>query len=74
MVRQVINGKVVLTADEGKRLVRNGISVTQVTLGVLDSEVNWIETDASEAVGNEEIPAEEALKIITGGGGNDDQG
>ena len=74
MVRQVINGKVVLAADEGKRLVRNGISVTQVTLGVLDSEVNWIETDAAEAVGNEEIPAEEALKIITGGGGGDDQG
>lgn len=43
MVRQVINGKVVLTADEGKRLVRNGISVTQVTLGVLDSEGNWSE-------------------------------
>ena len=74
MVRQVINGKVVLTADEGKRLVRNGISVTQVTLGVLDSEGNWTERDATEAVGNEEIPAEEALKIITGGGGNDDQG
>ena len=74
MVRQVINGKVVLTADEGKRLVRNGISVTQVTLGVLDSEVNWIEADAAEAVGNEEIPAAEALKIITGGGGSDDQG
>ena len=73
MVRQVINGKVVLTADEGKRLVRNGISVTQVTLGVLDSEVNWIEADAAEAVGNEEIPAEEALKIITGGDGNDEE-
>lgn len=47
MVRQVINGKVVLTADEGKRLVRNGISVTQVTLGVLDSESNWDEIEES---------------------------
>ena len=43
MVRQVINGKVVLTADEGKRLVRNGINVRQVTLGVLDDETNWPE-------------------------------
>ena len=74
MVRQVINGKVVLTADAGKRLVRNGISVTQVTLGVLDSELNWTEKDEAELTLNEEIPAEEALKIITGGGGNDDQG
>ena len=47
MVRQVINGKVVLTAGEGKRLVRNGISVTQVTLGVLDSESNWDEIEES---------------------------
>ncbi len=74
MVRQVINGKVVLTADEGKRLVRNGISVTQVTLGVLDSEGNWDEIEAGLIGANEEIPAEEALKIITGGGGGDDQG
>ena len=43
-------------------------------LGAKDSEVNWTEQNAAEAVGNEEIPAEEALKIITGGGGSDDQG
>lgn len=43
MVRQVINGKIVLTADEGKQLVRNGINVRQVTLGVLDDEANWPE-------------------------------
>lgn len=43
MVRQVINGKIVLTADEGKQLVRNGINVRQVTLGVLDDETNWSE-------------------------------
>ena len=73
MVRQVINGKVVLTADEGKRLVRNGISVTQVTLGVLDSEGNWDESEAGLIGANEEIPAEEALKIITGGDGDDEE-
>lgn len=28
----------------------------------------------AEAADGEEIPAEEALKIITGGGGSDDQG
>ena len=74
MVRQVINGKVVLTADEGKVLVRNGIGVKRVVLGAKDSELNWTEKDEAELTLNEEIPAEEALKIITGGGGGDDQG
>ena len=74
MVKKIINDKTVLIADDGKVLVRNGISGKRVVLGAKDSEVNWIETDAAEAVGNEEIPAEEALKIITGGGGGDDQG
>lgn len=74
MTKETINGRTVLTADDGKVLMRNGISGKRVVLGAKDSEVNWIETDAAEAVGNDEIPAEEALKIITGGGGNDDQG
>lgn len=74
MTKETINGRTVLTADDGKVLMRNGISGKRVVLGAKDSEVNWIETDAAAAVGNEEIPAEEALKIITGGDGSDDQG
>ena len=73
MVKKIINDKTVLIADDGKVLVRNGISGKRVVLGAKDSEVNWIETDAAEAVGNEEIPAEEALKIITGGDGDDEE-
>ena len=73
MTKETINGRTVLTADDGKVLMRNGISGRRVMLGAKDSEVNWMEQNAAEAVGNEEIPAEEALKIITGGGGSDDQ-
>ena len=73
MVKKIINDKTVLIADDGKVLVRNGISGKRVVLGAKDSELNWTETDAAEAVGNEEIPAEEALKIITGGDGNDEE-
>ena len=73
MVKKIINDKTVLIADDGKVLVRNGISGKRVVLGAKDSEVNWIETDAAAAVGHEEIPAEEALKIITGGDGDDEE-
>lgn len=73
MTKETINGRTVLTADDGKVLMRNGISGRRVVLGAKDSEVNWTEQDAAEAVGNEEIPAEEALKIITGGDGNDEE-
>lgn len=73
MTKETINGRTVLTADDGKVLMRNGISGRRVVLGAKDSEVNWIETDAAEAIGNEEIPAEEALKIITGGDGDDEE-
>lgn len=74
MTKETINGRTVLTADDGKVLMRNGISGKRVVLGTKDSEGNWNEIEEAEAVGNEEIPAEEALKIITGGDGNDDQG
>lgn len=73
MTKETINGRTVLTADDGKVLMRNGISGRRVVLGAKDSEVNWIETDVAEAVGNDEIPAEEALKIITGGDGDDEE-
>lgn len=73
MTKETINGRTVLTADDGKVLMRNGISGRRVVLGAKDSEVNWLETDAAEAVGNDEIPAEEALKIITGGDGDDEE-
>ena len=74
MTKETINGRTVLTADDGKVLMRNGISGKRVVLGAKDSEGNWDEIEEAEAVGNEEIPAEGALKIITGGDGNDDQG
>lgn len=73
MTKETINGRTVLTADDGKVLMRNGISGRRVVLGAKDSEVNWTEQDAAAAVGNEEIPAEEALKIITGGDGDDEE-
>ena len=74
MVKRIINDKTVLIADDGKVLVRNGIGGKQVVLGAKDSELNWTEKDEAELTLNEEIPDEEALKIITGGGGGDDQG
>ena len=74
MVKKIINDKTVLIADDGKVLVRNGISGKRVVLGAKDSELNWTEKDEAELTLNEEIPAEEALEIITGGGGSDDQG
>ena len=74
MVKKIINDKTVLIADDGKVLVRNGIGGKQVVLGAKDSELNWTEKDEAELTLNEEIPDEEALKIITGGGGGDDQG
>ena len=74
MVKKIINDKTVLIADDGKVLVRNGISGKRVVLGAKDSELNWTEKDEAELTLNEEIPDEEALKIITGGGGGDDQG
>ena len=74
MVKETINGKTVLIADDGKVLMRNCIGGKRVVLGANDSELNWTEKDEAELTLNEEIPAEEALKIITGGGGGDDQG
>ena len=57
-----INGNI-LTADDGKTLKKGDIHATIVHLGVNDSADNWLEVDEPE----EEIPAEEALSIITGG-------
>ena len=74
MVKKIINNKTVLIADDGKVLVRNGIGGKRVVLGAKDSELNWTEKDEAELTLNEEIHAEEALKIITGGDGGDDQG
>ena len=57
-----INGNI-LTADNGKVLQKGDIYATIVHLGVNDSAENWVEIDEPE----EDIPAEEALEIITGG-------
>lgn len=59
----IINGST-LTADNGKALQKGDIYATIVHLGVNDSVDNWLEVDKPE----EDIPAEEALSIITGGG------
>ena len=58
----IINGST-LTADNGKVLKKGDIYATIVHLGVNDSVDNWLEVDEPE----EEISAEEALSIITGG-------
>lgn len=58
----IINGST-LTADNGKVLKKGDIYATIVHLGVNDSVDNWLEVDEPE----EDIPAEEALSIITGG-------
>ena len=57
-----INGNI-LTADDGKALKKGDVIATTVHLGVNDSAENWVEIDEPE----EDIPAEEALSIITGG-------
>ena len=57
----IINGST-LTADNGKVLQKGDAVAKIVHLGVNDSADNWLETDPPE-----EIPAEEALSIITGG-------
>lgn len=57
-----INGNI-LTADEGKALQKGDVIAATVHLGVNDSAENWVEIDEPE----EDIPAEEALSIITGG-------
>ena len=57
-----INGNI-LTADDGKALQKGDIIATTVYLGVNDSADTWVEIDEPE----EDIPAEEALSIITGG-------
>ena len=56
------NGNI-LTADDGKALQKGDVIAATVHLGVNDSAENWVEIDEPE----EDIPAEEALSIITGG-------
>ena len=57
-----INGNI-LTADDGKVLQKGDIIAATVHLGVNDSAGNWTEIDKPD----EDIPADEALAIITGG-------
>ena len=57
-----INGNI-LTADNGKVLKKGDVYATIVHLGVNDSVENWLEIDKPD----EDIPADEALAIITGG-------
>ena len=57
-----INGNI-LTADNGKVLKKGDVIAATVHLGVNDSVENWVEIDKPD----EDIPADEALAIITGG-------
>ena len=57
-----INGNI-LTADNGKVLKKGDVIAITVYLGVNDSASNWTEIDKPD----EDIPADEALAIITGG-------
>ena len=58
----IINGNT-LTADNGKVLKKGDVIAITVYLGVNDSAGNWTEIDKPD----EDIPADEALAIITGG-------
>ena len=57
-----INGNI-LTAEDGKVLKKGDVIAVTVYLGVNDSAGNWTEIDKPD----EDISADEALKIITGG-------
>ena len=57
-----INGNQ-LIAEDGKVLKKGDVIAITVYLGVNDSAGNWTEIDKPE----EDIPADEALAIITGG-------
>ena len=57
-----INGNQ-LIADDGKVLKKDDVIAATVYLGVNDSAENWTEIDKPD----EDIPADEALEIITGG-------
>ena len=57
-----INGNI-LTADDGKALKKGDVIAVTVHLGVNDSAGNWTEIDKPD----EDISADEALEIITGG-------
>ena len=58
----IINGNI-LTADYGKVLQKGDVVAATVHLGVNDSAENWTEIDKPD----EDISADEALKIIIGG-------
>ena len=57
-----INGNI-LIADDGKVLKKGDVIAVTVYLGVNDSAGNWTEIDKPD----EDISADEALEIITGG-------
>ena len=57
-----INGNII-TADNGKVLKKGDVIAVTVYLGVNDSAGNWTEIDKPD----EDISADEALAIITGG-------
>ena len=58
----IINGNQ-LIADDGKVLKKGDVIAVTVHLGVNDSAGNWTEIDKPD----EDISADEALAIITGG-------
>lgn len=70
MITKALNGMTVLIADDGKALTSNGVYSNQVYLGIHDRPENWSEVDADaerDFPPDEELSAEDALSIITGG-------
>jgi len=73
MQKTTDNGVTVLTADAGMRLTNGDAFGTTVRLGKGASANEWREVTVAEAEqmqadNDEELTAEEALSIITGGG------
>ncbi|WP_322353992.1 hypothetical protein [Paratractidigestivibacter sp.] len=70
MTTETKSGMTVLIAGAGKILTSDGIYSEVVYLGVYDDPSNWREVEADaerEPPQDEELEAENALSIITGG-------
>lgn len=70
MKRSVENGVIVLVPDEGFKYITNGcVTCKKVYLSVGDFQTAWRDTNEEpvEPKADEDLTAEEALEIITGG-------
>lgn len=70
MTREIIDGIVTLTADDGAYITNGQTFSTKVLVGRLGNEYEWRDATAEQYeawVNAEEISDSEALEIITGG-------